>query len=165
MIKMFSRLLAATAATVALTATIAAPVFAAQNAVPFKANYEGTLTWTIPMQAADLSGSGNGTHLGNSQLQGAFEVVSPATTCEGFNTRHLDTLTAANGDQLFVEIHDLTCAVAPGLYHCVGTYTVTGGTGRFEGATGEGDFLGDVNFGASTFKLAFSGTVSQPNGN
>ena len=44
--------------------------------------------------------------------------------------------TAANGDQLFAENELTGCLVLGGVSHLSGTETITGGTGRFEGATG-----------------------------
>jgi len=57
-----------------------------------------------------------------------FTTIDPSTGC-GFNPGTF-TITGANGD---------TLVFALGGEHCPwGEYTVTGGTGRFEGATGGG---------------------------
>ena len=65
------------------------------------------------------------------------------------------TLTAANGDQLFLDM------TGYGIddHHGFGQFTVTGGTGRFEGATGEAAFQSytpDFHYAEVTFE----GTVS-----
>ena len=44
--------------------------------------------------------------------------------------------TAANGDELYAEISGQAMLIAPGFLHIVETATITGGTGRFTGATG-----------------------------
>jgi len=47
-----------------------------------------------------------------------------------------------------------------GIYHGVGTYVVTGGTGRFARATGSGVFDGTGNFNTGTIICALTGTIS-----
>jgi hypothetical protein len=60
-------------------------------------------------------------------------------------------------------VDEVACAEGPGVFHCVGTYVVTGGTGRFAGATGSGTFDGHVTFnpdGSGTFQATYAGNVS-----
>jgi hypothetical protein len=74
------------------------------------------------------------------------------------------TLTAANGtNQLYFNNSGTVCEVgATGTYvpHTFsGTYTITGGTGKFAGATGQGTVTGgDDGYGNSNFST--SGTLS-----
>ena len=80
----------------------------------------------------DAIGTANIPHLGKSTGVYAgtldFSTIDPNTGC-GFNPGTF-TITAANGD---------TLVFALSADHCPwGTFTVTGGTGRFEGATGGG---------------------------
>jgi hypothetical protein len=69
------------------------------------------------------------THLGRI-TRVATALIRPDGTVEGEVV-----FTAANGDQLAAELHG---AFSPTTI--LGTYTFTGGTGRFEGAAGEADF-------------------------
>jgi hypothetical protein len=67
---------------------------------------------------------------------------------------------AANGDQLFANL--VAGFISPTA--AVGTYTFTGGTGRFENASGEADFESVTSDGIH-FALMFEGTISSPRQN
>ena len=103
----------------------------ADQAVPFKGRAEYTLTAVEPDGTLRYSGTGNATHLG---LFTADASLFPDGDGKFSATA---TFTAANGDQLFL--------IAEGAFtsptSVVGTATITGGTGRFEGATGDADFM------------------------
>jgi hypothetical protein len=51
------------------------------------------------------------------------------------------------------------------LYHGTGHWEVTGGTGRFLGATGQGTIEGDADFNQGRFVIAMVGTVMLANEN
>jgi hypothetical protein len=138
--------------------------------VPFKAVYSGTF---IPTDTGfNVSGAGHATKLGSSTNQGTVVMLSqPNESCPttGFVVTNDETLIAANGDQVTLTILDKRCPVAgePGIYDGVSTYHITGGSGRFADATGEGTFdgRGDFNFPNNlTFTYTFDGTISVPNG-
>ena len=69
-----------------------------------------------------------------------FSTIDPSTGC-GPNPGTF-TITAANGDTLVLTLDGMHCQSTPEapLGLTSGRYTVTGGTGRFEGATGGGVF-------------------------
>ena len=74
------------------------------------------------------------------------------------------TLTAADGDTVVVAISAHNTNI-PGGVMFQGDYIVTGGTGRFDGATGSGFLAGSAfntgpNTGVGSFTLA--GTISSP---
>ena len=74
------------------------------------------------------------------------------------------TLTGANGDTVVIEMEALTTNI-PGGVTFAGSYTVTGGTGRFAQATGSGALSGQAIFTSATGGLgSFSivGTISSP---
>jgi hypothetical protein len=76
------------------------------------------------------------------------------------------TLTAANGDMLFLDLEGY--AVTPALIETVAIYTITGGTGRFEGATGSftahvwHEFAVNLGVAIDPYIGLFGGTISPP---
>ena len=115
-------------------------------------------------QAGDVAGPGNATHLGNTAF--FFHTASCATDfgAETLTLMGALTLTGANGDAISADatvIFDLSGVLVGGQFGAlVVTGTVTGGTGRFAGATGVVSATGVQDFfnGAGTFTL--DGTVS-----
>jgi len=112
----------------------------------------------------DMTGSCNLSHLGRSSLvihQECYYAGPLAGTCD--NT---SITTAANGDRLYATWHS---AVGQNTFDgCnavfAGVNTYTGGTGRFDGATGssyiEGTAACNPATGAFTGQYTLSGTIS-----
>ncbi len=102
------------------------------SALPFKGTLEATET--AQFQGAtvlvNLVGTGNATHLGRYTFTFQATVVLATETSSG-----TATFTAANGDQLFTTVTGHGVATA-GILDIVETHTITGGTGRFVGASG-----------------------------
>ena len=142
------------------TATPASAV----SAGPFEAKLSGSVQMTSPFSAV-YSSDGLATHLGRTHLEGSMNVTGPADCAGGFTATHSETMTAANGDQLFVEVLSTDCPnpEVPGRYDCTGTYAITGGTGRFSTASGQGGWAGTVTFDASgsgAFSESYWGLIS-----
>ena len=100
----------------------------------------------------DATGVGNATHLGlfTYELEAAVSLPSLSATASA-------ALIAANGDMIFGEgVGQGTPTSTPGLISIVETYTITGGTGRFAGATG--NFTVERLLDRAT--LVSSGTIS-----
>jgi len=118
----------------ALLVTFAGPVSAGEH-VPFKGTLAGTATVTPldpPLVAVRLEATGTATYLGRFTLV-APHVVNQATRV-GIGTF---LLTAANGDTITADFAGLATVVEPpNVISISETATVTGGTGRFAGATG-----------------------------
>ncbi|HJQ43901.1 MAG TPA: hypothetical protein VJ831_12505 [Jatrophihabitantaceae bacterium] len=160
---------AAVGTLMALVVGVGAQAASAATSVPLKAFYSGTFTPTSTGFA--VGGTGHATTLGNSSNQGTVVIQSqpnPSCPTTGFVVINDETLTAADGDQLTLSILDQPCPVTgePGIYDGVSTYHVTGGTGRFAGASGQGWFDGRGDFtdpNHLTFTYTFNGTVSAPN--
>jgi hypothetical protein len=118
----------------ALLVGLAGPVSAGDQ-VPFKGSLEGSATVTPlggPMVAVQIDASGTATYLGRFELQ-APHVVNQATLT-GVGTY---LLTAANGDTITADLAGTARMVEPpNVIAITETATVTGGTGRFAGATG-----------------------------
>ncbi len=139
---------------------------AAGHQVPFHASYSGTAAFTSATTAL-FTGTGIASHLGRSANENHITVTGPATSCPGgFANINVETLTAANGDTLeLTGPHDVGCPTRPGVVHGTGDWTVTGGTGRFAGATGQGTFVGGADFNLGTFSFQLTGTISAPGSN
>ena len=103
--------------------------------MPFKGSLEGDVTVTPlapPFLQVDVEATGNATHLGQFTLD-IPHVVNPA------NRTAVGTyeFTAANGDKVYAEFTGTATPTAtPGVLYIEETATITGGTGRFAGATG-----------------------------
>jgi hypothetical protein len=125
--------LAALGGTLILALAIAAPV-AAKEQVPFRGEMSGIATITPiapPIVAVLLQTSGHANQLG------AFTLVAPHTVNQATLTANgAYTFTAANGDTLTATLSGQATLVAPGQLSIAETGVITGGTGRFEGATG-----------------------------
>ena len=164
-----ARFIAATIGLIAFLTGLGERAASAATPHPFKAVYTGTFTQTST--GFSIVGAGHATALGRSTNQGTVVFQSqpnPACPTTGFVVTNDEVITAANGDQVTLSILDKPCPVAgePGIYDGVSTYRITGGTGRFAGASGEGYFDGRGDFtdpNDLTFTYTFDGTISAPN--
>jgi hypothetical protein len=134
-----------------------------QEFVPFKATLAGTLpsSFTIPLDAPLVAD--------NSTLTGEASEIGPVTFVEhsiaqltldgrGFSVPYgVGVLTAANGDAIFLTFSGL---VRPAGLEAA--YTVTGGRGRFKGATGQGVFLCVRDRPNNRMTRTFEGVISRP---
>jgi hypothetical protein len=105
---------------------------AAQD-VPFKGTLEGTVTVTPlepPLASVVISATGQATDLGRFSLLVPHTVDHSTATAEGTYT-----FTAANGDVLTAHFTG-QAQRTPSVISIVEHAAITGGTGRFEGATG-----------------------------
>ena len=160
------QLLVAATALIAVVTGVGAHAASAATLHPFKAVYSGTFTPTST--GFSVVGAGHATTLGLSTNQGTVVIQTepnPACPMTGFVVTNDETLTAASGDQVTLSILDKPCPVTgePGIYDGVSTYHITGGTGRFAGASGEGTFDGRGDFTDPSdlrFTYTFDGTIS-----
>jgi hypothetical protein len=160
------------------TARIALVVLAAAFAVvttatassqtPFSANMSGNVSDTVcGVLTLCLTGTDQGiaTHLGLATLTKTATIHITFTPCDGGGlvTTYTETATlvAANGDTLSLSGSGTACA-ANG--HAIGSgeLTVTGGTGRFAGASGSLTESLDHNLVTDTELVSLSGTISSP---
>jgi hypothetical protein len=148
-------------AALAMSAGVAAPARAAEQ-VPFKGQ-EAVVLSLQPSPDPSLlyffmSGTGVATHLGQYTTSG-HHFFDPTTGC---TLGGESTITAANGDRLFAT-YTVCIVSAPSL---LGEWTITGGTGRFAGATGSYTAIGAFGPGPevpTTFVL--EGKLSTPGAN
>ena len=112
---------------------------------------------TPPLLHVDVEATGKATHLGKFTLD-IPHVVNPATRA-AVGTYEF---TAANGDKVYAEFTGLATPTAiPGVLYIEETATITGGTGRFAGATGS--FISERWYDtvAGTTIGSFKGTISK----
>ena len=137
----------------------------AESDVPVRATWESQISFTPlgwPLFAVSGLGAGQALHLGDMTAQSITEVVNLATGEGAASYR----FTAANGDDVFLTFVFLGIPTSPTAFSIAGVWQVTGGTGRFEGASGSGTYTGQVEFvgtvdAVGTFAL--EGTISSPN--
>ena len=139
-----------------VTALGAMPAFAG-DAKPFAGVFTGNVAFTPT--GATYQGSGTANHLGATAIAGVVVPVGPAS-CDGFAAQQTITLTAANGDELHIFVVDDSCFESEVQIHGVGTFEVTGGTGRFANATGAGTFDGLARLDLGTVNITLNGTIT-----
>jgi hypothetical protein len=153
----------------ALLAFACALVFGAQPAapVPFRASYSLNFVAdfsAFPLVGVASVGSALTTHLGKASTRSISETVNLATG-EGVAVHEF---TAANGDSILFSFHLVAIPTSETQFTIDGVWVITGGTGRFDGATGEGSYHGLAQFnspttGSAEFELA--GVISSVGSN
>jgi hypothetical protein len=142
---------------------------------PFKSSGSGTemslsaagCQFTLAGCTVQSTGTATSSHLGTGPYTSTLTVFWAAATPNGAGgfcapASGPATLTAANGDTLTMQVTGTVCevgATSANVPHTfTGTYTITGGTGRFAGATGSGTSTGgDDGYGNSYYSDA--GTI------
>jgi hypothetical protein len=125
---------------------------------PFKGTIQGTQTITPlapPFIFVEFTGSGNATQLGRFSLTIPHTVNQPAGTGVGSYA-----FIAANGDILTADFLGTASLIEPGLVAIVETAVITGGTGRFAGATGTFRVERTFSFITSVSVGSFEGTIT-----
>ena len=155
------RLPLALLAVLALAVTLAAPV-AAANQVTFKGRLAGTVAVTPldpPLASVLIRATGTATQLGTFTLQVPHLVNQATRIGQGSYV-----FTASNGDVLTADFTGQATLVQPGVLSTHETAVITGGTGRFAGATGS--FVADRTFYVAVGATVgtFEGWISAPGG-
>ena len=130
------KLLVSTMTTLLLVIILTSARFAAsaERELLLKGSLRAQETYEVsfPTLFVTASGSGQATQLGRYAVNYQVEVNIP--TSSGIASAQF---VAANGDSLFAEgLGQGTETGTPGVVTIVERYTITGGTGRFEGASG-----------------------------
>jgi hypothetical protein len=150
-----------------LTAMIlaAAPaVLVAAQQVPFKGAFQGNDTdtcFSFPFVCVETIGTGTATHLGNF----SFTTETVVNVLEGTDTG-VAHFVAANGDTFDAAIVGSGRPTGtPGEISITETFTITGGTGRFEGA--QGTFTVERLASGVTFTTfgSYDGSITSPGAN
>lgn len=120
---------------IALASTTFAAPLAGQRQLLLKGSLQAMETHLVtpPTMFVDATGSGNATQLGSFTMSFQGEVFLPTL----FAASESATLVAADGSSIFGEGSGQgTLTGTPGIVLIVETYAITGGTGRFAGASG-----------------------------
>lgn len=138
---------------------------AAGDQVPFVGTLEGQVVSAIPQDSehmlfdADVTGHAN--HLG--RFTGEAQVLQNVTDGSYVGSY---IWTAANGDTIFGTFEgQLIPTATPGVFDNIETVIVTGGTGRFEGATGNATLTGEIDTITGSFVYPIDGTISSVGSN
>ena len=139
---------------------ISAPAALGAPAVPFKGQGNGHDLAVVP-QADGIHISavvaGNATHLGHFSEKLDYVLAYDFVHFSG-----TATFTAANGDEIFATFYGSIPGFSSGIFPTPysSTFTITGGTGRFQNASGGGVITGQ-DFGNGLFNAAWIGTLNR----
>jgi hypothetical protein len=112
-------------------------------------NEAGMPIGTIP------TGSGTATHLGQWTVAGNVKYTPDENGV--LHSSGEATLTAADGDKLKIEVEGVLDPVA---FADQGVFHIVGGTGKFEGASGDANFVVSINPVTSSFDLTVVGKIN-----
>ena len=147
--------------TVTAVVGLAGPAAAGEQ-VPFRGTLAGMRASFIPLDppffAAEVDTTGEATHLGQCELvlTATVSVNDPVRTAIG-----TFQFVAANGDTLTGTFTGIsTPTTTPGVNQIVETSIITGGTGRFAGATGGFTTTRLIDFATLLTIGSFEGTIS-----
>jgi hypothetical protein len=136
---------------------------AADDQLPLKGSERGTFQLLGPCETSgvvvDVTGTGTSTQLGNYRSH-YRECLLPAT---GAVTGGTFTLTAPNGDMVFGTYSGQALpAGAPNVVSYDDPGMITGGTGRFAGASGSVTQSGLADLATGEYKGTIIGTTARP---
>ena len=162
-------MLAAGASLVAAQPALATPG-SEPKLVPFHGTFVGSSEVQVAPPRLFIAGTGTGhaTHLGAAdwtfdEIVTLGQVVAGCPTL-GTTDTYTGTLTAANGDTITVVGSGTGCPTSPTTARILDVFAVTGGTGRFEGASGNLTSVTLVDQPTRGFVITFDGEVSTPGG-
>jgi|tagenome__1003787_1003787.scaffolds.fasta_scaffold19468657_1 hypothetical protein len=171
---MFSMRRVTFTAVAAASLLIATPAMATAEpngaVVPFHGIYRGGYQAQVSppnLIITATSGDGYATHLGHFELTdrivaGLARGPVPDCPVPGTTETYTSTLTGANGDSITLAGTGHGCQRTPTTVLVKDAVTVTGGTGRFEGATGSITVRSFVDQSSSTVVIVFYGSISAP---
>ncbi len=108
-----------------LTILGAFPAAFATHSTPFNGSGSGTFTDTSPTTVL-ITGTGHYDHLGLTTLRFP-STITGAAACGGFTATEQDNYTGANGDSVYLTVHDTICPTSTlGAFQLNGSFTVTG---------------------------------------
>ena len=137
---------------------------AAGEQVPFTGKFEGERTDRIPIGPTTVRDrwdmAGTATHLGQFEVVVSVVVDFGSLPVTGAGTA---TFVAANGDMLFADVTGYSEPVEPGVtVLIIESGVITGGTGRFAGASGSYTSERLTSLVTNETIGSFEGTISSP---
>ncbi|MEJ7738000.1 MAG: hypothetical protein WKF97_11275 [Chitinophagaceae bacterium] len=123
-----------------------------KKTVPLKGEFVASVMLIVPpspgvLEQIRVTGTGSGTPFGKATYE---SDVTVDVTASPEITSGTDTITAENGDQIFSTISGyIPGPDANGNFQVFNTHTITGGSGKYAGATG-------------TYKVTSKGTSKSP---
>ncbi|MCU0369965.1 MAG: hypothetical protein MUC31_00990 [Bacteroidales bacterium] len=131
---------------------------------PFKAHSAGTIAIVYSEEnecypefpQVQFIGTGTGTHIGKHTSEW-YVCINSLGGLEGI---FYGILTAADGDKIYFSQPDLSVFTIDEYGNVTGEFDITGGTGRFEGATGHFDTYGVDDFVNMTFDIYSEGYIT-----
>lgn len=134
-----------------------------KNTVPLKGEFVASVTVIVPpspgvLEQIRVSGNGSGTPFGKATVE---ENLKVDVTASPEITKGTENITAENGDQIFSTVSGYVSAPdAKGNYQVFNTSTITGGTGKYAGATGTYKETYTGNIAAPTSTAVFDGMIT-----
>lgn len=134
-----------------------------KKTVPLTAAFQDSVTVIVQgspgvLEQVRVNGWGSGTPIGTSTFEDNVQVdgsVSPEII------KGVETITTPNGDKIFATINGTSPDPdEEGNYEVFNKNTITGGTGKFAGATGSYSVTVKGNFSLPTETDTYSGTIT-----
>jgi hypothetical protein len=159
--KKFVSTLVALLLVIVLASTALAAPLAGERQLPLKGSVETTEIPNVifPYNYVSLTGNGNATQLGQFTYNMQAVLFLPTLTARSVTA----TIVAADGSSLFAEgTGQGTIITPPFIVSIVETLTITGGTGRFDGAQGTVVVERVLNRATGASSGTISGTIELP---
>ena len=135
-------------------ASVAVSAVAAETPFKGKVNAVETVEVVPPTLSVTRDGTGTATYLGKYTEHATFQVDVRTGSATG-----TATFTAANGDTLTASVVGQGTPTGPTTRSIVEVYTITGGTGRFAGATGTLTLKRTLDLTTGLSSGTFSGAI------
>jgi hypothetical protein len=140
----------------AFAVSLASVAVGAAAETPFKGTFSAVETSQLvfPILSVNREGTGTATYLGKYTEHATFQVDVRTGSATG-----TATFTAANGDTLTASVVGQGTVTGPTTRSIVEVYTITGGTGRFAGATGTLTLERTLDLATGVSTGTFSGAI------
>ena len=129
-----------------------------ENKLPFKGDYVTTAEFLAGPAVQRITGIGHATHMGESIF--VANATVNFSTPPPFAIAGTAVFKAANGDEFYTQFRGTSTPTGNGTSRGDIFHTITGGTGRFEDATGNLIGVAFVNQANPTNTVTYDGSIS-----